>query len=72
VVLCKPTFLESKDMAVNNTNLEQVGSTFTNKTTKFLGIYLDESLSWECQLAHINNTVSRLLYTINKVKHVLP
>ena len=63
---------EGLHVSINNINLEQVGSPFTNKTTKFLGIYVDESLSWKYQLAHINNKISRSLYAINQVKHILP
>ena len=65
---------DNKDLNViiNDTTLQQVGSMFTNKTTKFLGIYVDESLSWKYQLKHINNKISRSLYGIKQVKHFLP
>ena len=59
-------------MAINNTNLEQVGSIFTNKTPKFRGIYVNESLSLEKQLAHIDNKISRSIHVINQVKHFFP
>ena len=61
---------ECLHVSMNNSNLEQVGSTFTNKSTKFLGIYVDKLLPWKYQLTHINNKISRSLYSINQVKHV--
>lgn len=60
------------NVIINDTTLQQVGSMFINKTTKFLGIYVDESLSWKYQLMHINNKISRSLYGIKQVKHFLP
>ena len=63
---------EGLRVSINNVNLEQVGSTFTNKTTKFLGIHVDESLSWKYQLTRINNNISKSLHAMNQMKHCLP
>ena len=39
---------------------------------KFLGLWLDESLSWYSQYQHLNSKLSRAVYVLNKVKHFLP
>ena len=59
-------------VCVNNVPLMQIGSSFGEKSTKFLGIYIDESLSWRHHVNHINNKISRALYAIKQVKHFLP
>ena len=59
-------------VCVNNVPLMQIGSSFGEKSTKFLGIYIDESLSWRHHVNHINNKISRALYDIKQVKHFLP
>ena len=41
-------------------------------TAKFLGIYLDESLSWDKHISVIRAKISGAIFTINKVKHFLP
>ena len=56
---------------VNNVPLMQIGSSFEEKSIKFLGIYIDESLSWRHHVNYINNKISRALYAINEVKHFL-
>ena len=59
-------------VCVNNVPLMQIGSSFWQKFTKFLGIYIDESLSWRHRVNYINNIISRALYAIKQVKHFLP
>ena len=57
---------------IDGVALEQIGSQFTNKTTKFLGIYMDDSLTWKHHLTHVNNKISRALYGIKQANNVLP
>jgi len=52
------------NISVNGTNLEQIGSQFQEKTTKFLGVFMDESLSWTYHLTHVKNKISRAVYGI--------
>jgi hypothetical protein len=59
-------------ISVNGTHLEQIGSQFKEKTTKFLGVFVDECLSWKYHLTHVKNKISRALYGITQVKHFLP
>ena len=53
---------------INDTSLTQVGSKFKEKSTTFLGIQIDESLSWKKHLAYINNKISHALFGIKQVK----
>ncbi len=52
--------------------MDQIGSQFQEKTTKFLGVFVDDSLSWRYHLTHVNNKISRALYGIKQVKNFLP
>ena len=40
--------------------------------TKFLGIFIDESLSWKTHISHINKIMSRNTGVISKLRHTLP
>ena len=60
------------DISVGGTHLEQIGSQFQEKTTKFLGVFLDETLSWKYHLIYMNNKISGALYGIKQVKKFLP
>jgi hypothetical protein len=61
-----------KVVAINGTPLNQIGAKFNDQATKFLGIYIDEHLTWKHHLAHINTKISRALFIIKQVKNVLP
>ena len=52
-------------IVTNNTQIHQV------KETKFLGVLIDESLSWSTHIEYIANKISKSLGILNKVKHVL-
>ena len=63
---------DNLNIIVNGTALERIGSDCNEKTTKFLGIYVDESLTWKYHLNHINTKISRALYGIKQAKNLLP
>ena len=46
-------------MKINNTNIEQSGKGTTKSSVKFLGINLDETLSWNNHVSFVGNTISR-------------
>jgi hypothetical protein len=57
---------------INGNSLQRVGDGCIETTTKFLGIYLDEFLTWKPHIKHVKNKISRALFAIKQVKHVLP
>ena len=75
IVIRAPHFncnFEHLKVSIKNTELCQIGTTFEEQSTKFLGIYLDEFLSWKHHIHHVNNKISRALFQIKQVKHFLP
>ena len=42
------------------------------KTTTFLGMHLDENLSWKYHIHEVNKKVSGALFSIKQVKTMLP
>ena len=51
---------------LNNTVLERV------KTTKFLGVLIDECLTWKDHIDCISKTISRNIGVMNKLKYFIP
>ena len=42
------------------------------KYFKFLGILLDESLTWKCHINMVTNKISKVIGILNRLKHVFP
>ena len=40
--------------------------------SKFLGIYIDKHLTWKEHINIISSKISRAIFAINRVKHILP
>ena len=59
-------------ITINEINLERIGKDCKEQSTKFLGVYIDENLSWKAQISHMNIQISRSLYMLKQVKHCLP
>ena len=61
-------------MSCNNAviRVQRVGNDYEEKATQFLGIYIDENLTWRHHIANINKIISSALFCINQVKHTLP
>ena len=60
------------NISIMNTKIEQVGTGRMNETTKFLGMIVDDKLTWE---PHINKVASKLRsinFYLAQVKHILP
>ena len=60
------------NVSINNTVIQRVGNDCEEKATKFLGIYIDENLTWRHHIANVNKRISSALFSINQVKHILP
>ena len=54
------------DLIIDNAILDKVN------TTKFLGLIIDDKLSWKIHIDNVCKTISRSIGTINKLKYVFP
>jgi hypothetical protein len=61
-----------KHILIDNTLLYRIGKNCNEKAAKFIGILIDENLTWKHHLTHINKEVSRALFSLKQVKHFLP
>ena len=55
----------SHNLSIANTNIDQV------KSTKFLGIHIDQQLKWDVHVDSIKSKISSSLFIMNKVKHFI-
>ena len=63
---------ENFHLKVGEEQIERIGSDCTNKFFKFVGLYLDEHLSWEHQVQQVHSKLSSGNYAINSAKNFLP
>ena len=54
------------EIRIDNTVLDQ------SNYTKFLGVFIDDTLQWTKHISHVKSKVSGGLYALNKLKHVVP
>ena len=62
----------SHSIHINNTPLTRVGSSFEEKTIKFLGLNIDDKFTWKKHISQICSKISLSIFFINKVKYTLP
>ena len=53
---------------INGQPVDQITHTSSEKSFKFLGIHIDENLTWKYHIKHIAKKISNENYIINKVK----
>ena len=68
----KPRSFDDKRVYINGNLLSKVGHNNNEKSCKFLGIYLDEFLSWKHHLSYVNTKISRSLFALKQAKIFLP
>ena len=56
---------------INGTPI-QIANNLEEKSTKFLGIFIDEAMTWKYHINHVNKKISRALFIIKQVKNLLP
>ena len=64
--------LSTLNIYINNMELNRIGHDCEEKAAKFLGIFIDEYLTWQHHVSHVNSKVARSLFAIKQVKHFLP
>ena len=52
--------------------IDRVGQDFTTKTLTFLGLHLDEHLTWKQQIECTTSKIAKTLFAIKQSKHFLP
>ncbi len=57
------------NISINGTDHSRISLNSDEKTTKFLGIYMD-TFSWRDHMAHINTKISRKLFAIRQARNV--
>ena len=57
---------DNAEIIINGNKIKQV------KFTKFLGIYIDEHLSWKIHINNLAKQIARNVGMLNKLKNVLP
>jgi hypothetical protein len=66
-----PSNTIEQKLFINGTLLTQIGSYFCEKSTKFLGLHVDEFLLWKNHLAQINKKISYALFMTKQAKNIL-
>ena len=68
----KKCAVENKNIVIDGVSLERIGNDCVANSTKFLGICLDENLTWKHHTASVNSKISHALFSIKQVKNILP
>ena len=64
--------ISNQEINIGGNIIERVGNDMPEKAIKFLGIYLDEHISWKHHIKYINGKISRSLFAIKQLKNYLP
>lgn len=67
-IKCKFTGL---NIYINGTSLSRVGTGCEEKSTKFLGVHIDDTLCWKSHVDYINKKISKSLFIIKQASHLL-
>jgi hypothetical protein len=59
-------------LGIDNVNIERIGLGCEERAFKFVGMYLDEHLTWNNHINHVRSKVSMANYAISKVKYIFP
>ena len=57
---------------LNGTKLTQIGNAFETKTTKFLGLYIDDRLTWEHHIEKVKAKTRSIIHLLTTVKKAFP
>ena len=63
--------LQNYNIKIADVELIRIGYDCEEPATTFLGLFIDDSLSWKCHMAHVNSKISRAMFAINQVT-ILP
>ena len=57
---------------IDGTQIEQIGDDCKEKYFKFVGLRIDENLTWKYQIQHVRGKLASANYAISKTKNFLP
>ena len=57
---------------IDNSLLERIGNNCEEKFYKFVGIRIDENLTWEHHINHVCRKISSAIFALNQVKRIVP
>ena len=63
---------DSLELAIDNKDIERIGLGCKNESFKFVGIHLDEHLTWNNHVKSVKNKVSSSLFALSKIRNLLP
>ena len=75
MILCPPKQKynsQNQQLQIEGKNILQVGNNQTETSIKFLGIHLDENITWKKHIKHVTTNITNTLFVMNRVKNVLP
>ena len=72
IMLCMDFESEIKIYYYYYKPIQMVGETNEQESIKFLGIYLDKHLTFKQHINFLCSSISRCIFAINRVKHILP
>ena len=74
--LFRPTssapFDSNDKLLINDKTIQRVGEINENEAIKYLGIYIDNHLTWNQHVNYLCSTLSKCLFFLNRAKHFLP
>ena len=59
-------------LCINGTPLNRISQHCEETSAKFLGIYIDEYLTWQDHIIHVHRKMARAMFAIKQVKYLLP
>ena len=62
----------SHNLKIDNEVIERIGKNCPEESFKFVGINLDECLSWRHHVNHVINKIAGATYALSKLKNLLP
>ena len=60
------------DVRIGGVGINRIGEDCEEKFFKFVGLHLDEYLSWDYHLSKLNKKLSTSYFALNSVKNILP
>ena len=60
------------NLYLNGMKLTQIGSSFATKTTKFLGLFIDDKLTWEYHIEKVKAKTRSIIHLLTSVKRTFP